>query len=422
MKSRRTTRLPPQSRLLCVLALVLLLGPAGGAAASPGAAESLFFRLSPIQAVTLAHQSATRYSVTVSDAPVGNEPYARWYLDLPAGAADCTDAVLAGGTRVSRTEFAWKNQGTTFAWYHGARGTYRADRSYGCDQARIGRHGYPGRVTVVFENDSQHCTATFTGVAAGPEPRSGPQPVCELGGYVPLPVPKELLDTYSNVDRELTELIARAQAAKATGAALDRAIVSILQPQTAAFERLFPPVWGCDFGSVFSPLLTANEVLDAQDAALTAGKKIPGSSVAADVVALTALGKSLRACMPTPTRPLGVPHSVVGAVDRLAAEAAVLHRAAIAPALLRTRLRALDSTLNTIVARSFPVVFDMPYVNLLDRVLAESSAIRGARQDAQIGNTGAAVSALRQVAGDERGIGTALHKEANRAAKAEKAA
>ena len=125
-------------------------------------------------------------------------------------------------------------------------GAYSADRSYGCDQSSIGHDGYPGTVTVVFENDSQHCTATFPGTTSGPRPQYGPEPVCALGGYIPLPVPLRLLQLYSKVDEQLTVLVREVQRGTLTNrhGALDGAVAAVVLPQSDAFGSLFPPVWG----------------------------------------------------------------------------------------------------------------------------------------------------------------------------------
>ena len=268
----------------------------------------------------------------------------------------------------------------SFVWYHGAKGSYPSDRSYGCDQGELGQGGYPGTVTVVFENDSQHCTATFVGVASGSEPAFGPQPLCALGGYLPLPVPHRLLAIYATADRNLTTLIRRVQSGKFTGggAELARAIDTILRPQTRAFDQLFPPVWGCDFGAVFSPMVQVRTAFETQVEDLAAGKRPSSSALDEDVTLLRAAASSVRACKPSATRPLGAPQAVVVALDRLAAESAALRTAP--PAVRGAKLRSINDALATVVKRSFPLVFGMSYGDLLDRVIPENSAIQLAEQ------------------------------------------
>lgn len=371
--------------------------------------------MSPVQAVGLERLSATRYSVQVTNAPVGNAPYARWYLDLKPSSSTgraCTNDVLAGGVRLKGSRYVWKNQGMSFVWYHGARGSYPSDRSYGCEQGEPGQDGYPGTVTVVFENDSQHCTATFVGVASGSEPASGPQPVCTLGGYLPLPVPHELLATYASVDRNLAALIRRVQAGRFTGgsAELARAVGAILRPQTKAFDHLFPPVWGCDFGTVFSPMVQVRTAFEAQVEDLVAGRRPSSSALDEDVTLLRAAASSVRACKPSAMRPLGAPQAVVAALDRLAAETAALR--ATPPADRAAKLRLIDDALAAVVERSFPVVFGMSYGDLLDRVIAENSAVQLAEDAAGTPGTAALVSALKRVAAPAVKIKDGLRKQA----------
>lgn len=428
MGNRSTTTCCATGLLRGLAIAAALLVVAGAAAATPASTESsstesAFFRLSPIEAVSLAGRSLTRYSVSVSNAPVGNTPFARWYLDLPAGADGCTNELVPGGTRLSPTRYVWKNQGTSFTWYHGAKGSYPADRAYGCDQAKIGQAGYPGAVTVVLENDSQHCTATFAGTAPGPEPEPGPQPVCGLGGYIPLPLPRGLLQTYATVDRGLARLIAQAQAGRLEGGALRRAVTSTFEPQSAALARLFPPIWGCDFGTLFNPLLTTEAVVAKQITALATARRLPGSSLAVDAGSVTALDRALRACEPSSSRPIGVPLPVVRAVGRLAGRIATIQREDVRGLLstsLQTKLIAFNAGLNAIVAKSFPVVFDIPYLTVLDRVLAESSELELAERAGT--GTDAVVSALRQAAARQDTLTNALREQARHAASAEKSA
>jgi hypothetical protein len=382
------------------------LGPASAARLAAGSPEPFFFGLSRIEAVSLPKESATQYSVTVTNPPVGNAPASRWYLHLkPAGSsARCTNGALLGGTPVSGNELVWKNLGPRFVWYHGAKG--------GCDQTAIGHGGYPGTVTVVFENDAQHCTATFAGIPTGSAPEYGPPAVCALGGYLPLPVPRRLLQIYTNVDTGLTALIQRARAGKvgARGATLDRDIASILQPQRSAFTHLFPPVWGCSFNTLFDRVLQVKSALEGQSATL-----------AADARYLDAMAASLSACKPSPTRPLGVPNAVLHAVDELRSETTALRTQKRGTAL-SAKLQSLDRNFDAIVSRSFPVVFGMPYGVLLDRVQAEDSAIAVAERAAEAGHTGAVATALARATGPERTIGHALRTQAKRSAKAQAAA
>jgi hypothetical protein len=399
-----------------VFAFTSCAADAGHATAAP---EPFFFRLSPIRAVSTQAQSSTTYTVSVTNAPAGNAPYARWYLQPKpsASGAVCTNAILSGGTPSGHGELVWKNQGPTFVWYHGAKGTYSADRSYGCDQATIGRAGYPGKVTVVYENDSQHCTAYFAGVPTSSTPTYGPAAVCALGGYLPLPVPHRLLEIYTTVDNKLNALIERGP----TSHLGDKTIDSILAPQTNAFAHLFPPVWGCRFDTIFDHVLKAKSSFGTDVTDVQKGETLPNSALAQDVGYLDAMAGSLRACTPSAARPIGVPEAVIRSVVELGNQTATLERQPDR-AKLATELSSLESRLDGIVRKSFPSVFGMSYTDLVDRVLAENAAIALAERDASAGHDEAAASALVQVAGHEQKIGHALHAQAKRAGKAEAAA
>jgi hypothetical protein len=418
-----------RSYVVLLFAGVLALGSGGARGAHQDPSVPLFFGLSPIHAVPLSGRSATRYSVQLSNAPVGNTPYARWYLDLKGSASGllCTNDLLPGGALVSGTRYGWKNLGTTFTWFYGAKGSYRADRSYGCDQAELGRNRYPGTLTVVFENDSEHCTAKFTGVVRGSVPVEGPPASCALGGYLPLPVPQSLLRTYAKVDGKLSALIGQVAAGEFTHrpAALRQAIARTLEPQTRAFSRLFPPVWGCDFDTVFGPLVLVRGTLEAQVAELAAGKPVARSALAADAGSMRSAANAVRLCRPTSSDPLGAPATVVAALDRLTGEIVAVRAAPatrLDSAALDARLRSIDGSLEAIVRRGFPAVFGMPYRALLDRVIAQTSAIDIAESAPVTGKRAAVLSALKRAAGGETTIRDALRKQAKRAAKAEKAA
>ena len=166
-----------------VMFIAVTAALAAAADVHPASTEPFFFRVSPIEATAERAVGATRYGVTVTNAPVGNAPFIRWYLDLKPGStnAHCSNDVLPGGTKTGPGRYVWKNQGVSFMWYHGPAGSYASRRSYGCDPAKLGRNGYPGTVTVVFENDSETCTASFIGSATSVKPQDGPAAVCQAG-------------------------------------------------------------------------------------------------------------------------------------------------------------------------------------------------------------------------------------------------
>src|SRR5579872_876476 len=166
--------------MTAVSAALILAAPVD--ATSPSSGRTMF-SLSALRATAMPGQAATRYSVTVAHVPADDAPTFTWYLHVTGPGVACSDAVLAGGRRLSTAEYVWVNQRSSFVWYTGAAGSYPTDRSYGCDQGDLGRGGYPGTVTLVVENEYQHCSASFAGVAPGAGPRWGPPASCALGGY-----------------------------------------------------------------------------------------------------------------------------------------------------------------------------------------------------------------------------------------------
>ena len=388
---------------MLVLAAVSAMHASAATSVDPAAPESFFFRVSPLTATPQPADGATRYAVAVTNAPVGNAPFIRWYLDPQPGptGSPCSNDVLSGGTKVRPGRYVWKNQGLSFVWYHGPTGSYAARKSYGCDQGRLGEHGYPGRVTVVFENDSETCTASFVGAPAS-EPRSGPPALCALGGYLPLAVPRALLRAYAGASASLNDLLRRAQSGAIHGTQLADAIRSVMNSEANAFQ-LFPPVWGCRFDVLFQAVLDARTTLGERAAnARQAGRS------------LGQLEAILGRCGPTGTRPVGVPTSVTRAVAGLATRAAAPND--------RAQLRAVDVELEQLLATRFPPVLGVPYVGLVDRVLAESSAAALAGRAASSGDLVGATSALARVRQNEQTIASNLRKQAARAKHAERAA
>ena len=394
-----------RSPFFCMLVLAGVTATHASAAMSvdPAAPESFFFRVSPITATPRPAEGATLYAVAVTNAPVGNAPFIRWYLDLRPGSkgALCSNDVLPGGTEVRPGRFVWKNQGLSFVWYHGPPGSYAARKSYGCDQRSLGERGSPGTVTVVFENDSETCTASFVGTPTS-EPQSGPPALCALGGYLPLPVPRALLRAYAGASASLNDLLRRAQSGAIHGTELADAIRSVMNSEADAF-RLFPPVWGCRFEVLFQAVLDARRTL--ADQAANAGQA--GRS-------LGQLEAVLGQCRPTGDRPLGVPASVTRAVAGLATRAAAATDSA--------QLRAVDVELEQLLSTRFPPVLGVPYVELVDRVLAESSAATLAGRAASSGDLVGATSALARARENEQTIASHLREQAARAKQAEKAA
>jgi hypothetical protein len=172
---------------------------------------------------------------------------------------------------------------------------------------------------------------------------------------------------------------------------------------------------------LFEAVVSARAVLGGQVAQLDSGKRLASPQLAADARSLQAIVDVLGACRPSADRPVGPPTAVIEAGRRLGERARVL-RATGDPGVLRTRLRSLDEELDGVLRRSFPVVFGMPYADLVDRVLAERSAVAFASQASARGDLRGAALALQRASGVQRKIGAALRKQATRAGKAEKAA
>ncbi len=422
---------PPIRVALQSLALIVALMLAGGSAAalSQGAAEPSFFNVSRIEATLLPGDFATRYRVTVQNIPPNERPTYSWYLRLTkaaagattalgAGGAGCTNAPLPGGKRLSDTEFEWANQGASFVWYHGARGSYASDPAYGCDQSRIGIAGYPGTVTVVVENQYQHCTATFLGTGSGSRTQQGPPSGCAIGGFTLLPstvpVPVKLLALYRTLDVQLTTLLGRAQRGDLSAVgALASALRAILQKQRAAFGPLFPPVWGCSFEGLFDDVLRVKRDVGVSSAETAVGKPVLAASLSHESAQMNALASVVRSCEQSSSNMSGAPGAVVAGLVRLAAETAVLQRQARrakAQAVLGPSLVRVSGSLDSIITR-FPRVFGMTFLDLVDRTLAEDAAAGVAGRASAARGASQVVSALQRIRGLEQTIGQALRKQ-----------
>jgi hypothetical protein len=395
--------------------------------------SSSFFTVSPITAVAVPAESATRFSVTLAGVHSNDAPTFSWYLHLPpAGrgpdAAACSDGVLAGGKRVDARDYVWVSQPSSFLWYHGAVGAYPADRSYGCDQALIGRSGYPGSVTVVVENEYQHCTASFAGVTSGAKPEYGPAASCAIGGYslgaALLPVPAALSALYRTLDNELGTIVGQARRGKITSTrALTSSLQAILAQQSGAYERLFPPVWGCGFSGLFHAVLVAQAALGRQPGAAAASGDAAAASLADDAADMRGLADAVASCARSATSAGGAPPAVVKEVERLSAETSALRTGArqrsVGAAPLEKRLAGIDDSLDSLVSHTFPTVFGMPFIGLVDNTLGISAGAELAEQDAAAGKSGQTLSALEGILGPERATTRALAKEQRRVVRAE---
>jgi hypothetical protein len=320
---------------------------------------------------------------------------------------------------VSATEYVWVNSGPSFVWYHGVKGSYPGDPAYGCDQARIGVDGYPGTVSVVAENEYQHCDVSFAGVSAGSRPRYGALARCGVGGYTlgasTLPVPAALLSLYHTLAAELAALLQRTREGKITdGKALAAALRPLLGDQQTAFGQLSPPVWGCSFGGFFDAVLLANAALRGDALAPGAGGIVAAPSLPVAEAELGALARAVAACRRSPTNADGPPAAVVGALERLSAAASKLHGgqgAGKGAALLDARLAGIGDSLDSIVSRSFPTVFGIPFIDLVDRTLAEDAAAGAAQRAADVEDTSQTVAALQAILAPTQTTARGLHKQ-----------
>jgi hypothetical protein len=391
------------------LAALLGLGVGGARASKPAHA---LFALSPIEAASLPAQAATRYSVSAAGVPLHNAPTYSWTLHLSAAGAGCDDSVLQGGRRLGAGEYLWVNQGASFVWYHGAAGSYSSDRGYGCDQARIGAGGYPGTLSVVAENEYEHCSASYAGVPSAPKPGRGPAASCALGGYslapTTLPVPARLLALYRKLAGELSALVSSARRGSLRGAALAAALAPILRAQQSAFAQLFPPVWGCGFNGLFDEVVLAKQALDGDVGLLASGQALSGSELAAGATDVQRLASSVGAC--------AAPRAALAAVERLSSGISALRARAGSGAngrtLLESGLPALGGSFDSVVGNDFPTVFGMRFIDLVDRTLAEDAALGAAEHGRGARSPGEAVSELQRVLGPEQTIGKALVRQA----------
>jgi hypothetical protein len=413
------------ARLLRPMAIVaVLLGAAadadGAPAAKPDASSAPLFSLSRIMAVPVAAESAARFTVTLAGVAADDPPTFTWYLHLsPAapGADTCNNAVLAGGTRVSPLEYRWVDQGPSFVWYQGASGSYPADRSYGCDRAAIGHSGYPGTVSVLVENEYQHCTASFAGALAGPRPEYGAAAGCALGGYSLtaslLPVPAALLALYRSFDTELAALVRRARQGGTTrAAAITGSLDAILRQQSGAYGRLFPPVWGCGFAGLFNAVVAAETALAVQ---------VSSASLARDSSAMRGLDRALASCEQSSTSPDGALRAVVAQVGRLTAATSALSAkdGRGGAAVVAKRRTGIDASLDSLVAHEFPTVFGMSFTSLVQRTLEISVGATLAERTAGAGQSGRTLAALESILGPEQEISGALQKQQRRVVRAE---
>ena len=326
-------------RSLRIAAVLLALTAAGAAAATPAPSE--FFRLSHVQVSS--EGGSLAFTVAVNNVQPANRPTLAWSVS-PAGGAACENPGFPGGTRSRNGLVVWDQQGASFRW----------------DGARAA--GCAGAVSVVAENQYEHCTAI---VAVTRKGSTSAAPACALGGYAvgfsTLPVPAGVFLAYDRVKVQLG-----GPPRGAAAAALQ--IRAALKAQTAGFD-LFPPVWFCNFESTFAPI-TALQTDLASGASAAAAR----DARAAD--------HALSSCAPT---------SVRSAFDRIAASA-------------QPQSPVLAATLE----HYFPAVFGFRYLDLVDRFAAENAALAAVEAAVSAGKPGAAAGQVAAVARSAGAISAGL--------------
>ena len=324
-------------RSLCIAALLLALTSASASAATP--VPSAFFKLSRVQASS--HGKSVSFSVALEKVAATDRPVLAWSL-APSGGAACEDSGYPNGVRSRNGLVFWDQQGPTFTWVIGS-------------AARC-----TGRVSVVAENQDEHCTATAEVTSKGTTSTS---PACALGGYAvgfsTLPVPASVFRTYSRVQAQLRE-----PARSAAGA--ERQIRDVLREQAAAFA-VFPPVWFCNFARTFAPIAALR-------ADLTRGAN------AAAVRDARAAANALK-CAPS---------AVQHAFDTLA-----------------TSAKPQPTVLTATLEHYFPTIFGLRYNDLVNGFAAENVAL--AEAAAAAGKSSAATGELAAVAHSAQTIGKSLN-------------
>jgi hypothetical protein len=377
----------------------------GQAAAVRNSISSEFFAMSPIRAEFVPTAAATQFSVALRNVSPGNQPNFRWSLTLDRSAVAsatrsvCEDEKLAGGHRIGADEFVWANQGPSFLWY--------ATSGAKC----------AGLVTVVAENEYEHCTASLEVPLPSPDLESGRPASCELGGYTigpsTLPVPARLLKGYAVTSSVLAQLAAETRRGTLPRDRLVRLVDTLLARQRSSIRNLFPPVYGCRFSTVFQPLVGSATAVDEQLAQLRAGKGISDPTLAIVTTDLSGAVKQLRLC----EGPAGAPGSVVSALQRVVAQARTALQTRTS---LDAKLTALASSLDAALER-FPSVFGVPYRQLVDELAALDSGMALAKEHVRSGDIRGAAGALSSAVAPSTAMRKALVHHQKQVIKAENA-
>lgn len=163
--------------------------------------------LSPIFAVFIPGELATRYSVNATPGGGAPLPTFRWTLTLkqvdpdkssPPGfqSSDplaplyasagldpsCNNSLLPNGqqttSRDGSTAYVWSDLSNELTWFHGDKGSYPGS-NYGCDHTKMGERGHQGIVTVEITQGNWVCSASIDGTNLSLQPIHGAEPVCK---------------------------------------------------------------------------------------------------------------------------------------------------------------------------------------------------------------------------------------------------
>ena len=133
--------------------------------------------------------------------------------------------------------YRWTNQGDTFVWYHGDKGAYPDDASYGCVHRLMGAHGHQGVVSVVVSDGVWHCDASIKGSNLSTTAAYSDKPACRKVGAAS----DQLLRVLEQLDEQLDIAIDRYKKHPTLQAA--RSAAGLLQP---FWSRELGPLPGTD--------------------------------------------------------------------------------------------------------------------------------------------------------------------------------
>jgi len=379
---------------LGLLAAIALLAVRAASPPRASAGTVSAFRLSPIEAALDPASKATRFSVSVSGAPTDLQPSYNW--TIRPDAAGCANQRLFGAADGAAGAYVWHDQGATFVWYWS------------------GGRPCTGTVSVVVENEYQHCTATFN-ASASTTPGHGPPAVCGLGGYTlptgVLPVPAGLLRAYAGIGSELERLIRTAGRENARGLAVQ--VGALGREQQQALARFYPPVWGCPFVRLFEPLAAA--------AGSLAGAHLTPAAARTAADELRAAAAGVSSCGRTSSATRSAATALAARLVALANSIDTAARGVPSTTRLDAQLRGKAAALTRLLNLRLPPAFGTPYGELVQRVIAESAALASARSAAAAHRLSNAVAALARASKPAGELHRGAVKEQQRVVKIENA-